>query len=424
VVQWNSALLEAIRRTSFRPMWAARAVYMVHTAMFDAWAAYDQRADGVFWQSHIRRSRHERSRANAERAASMAAYRTLVDLFPTERTALFDPLALSLGLDPSDQAFDLATPTGVGNQAAAWTLEVCHVDGANQLGTLSNGVAYGDYTGYVAVNTPEVLSDPNRWQPLRAANGVAQAFLAPQWRLVSPFALDGAAQFRPEPPPQYPSARYLDEVAEVVASSAALTDRDKTIAEYWADGPATETPPGHWNLFAQFVSARDRHTFDQDEFDFIRPISAVRFVYAHHQIQAWGGAGKGTQTIDGQAFASYLATPPFAEYTSGHSAFSAAAAEVLTRFTGSRAFGASFTRAAGASPIEPGVTPAAPVTLAWATFQDAADEAGFSRRLGGIHFESGDLQSRQIGRLVGRQAWRLALRHLGRHPGGRPDHGR
>lgn len=447
VVQWNSALLEAIRRTTFRPMWASRALYMVHTAMFDAWAAYDPRAEGVFWQGHIRRPRHERSRANAERAASMAAYRTLVDVFPTERAALFDPLALSLGLDPTDQAIDLATPTGVGNQVAAWTLEVCHQDGANQLGTLSNGVAYGDYTGYVAVNTPEVLSDPNRWQPLRAANGVAQAFLAPQWRLVSPFALDGAAQFRPQPPPQYPSARYLDEVAEVVALSAGLTDRDKVIAEYWADGPATETPPGHWNLFAQFVSARDRHTFDQDialyfalgaalhdaaiavwdakvEYDFIRPISAVRFVYANHAIEAWGGAGKGTQAIDGKAFTSYIATPPFPEYTSGHSAFSAAAAEVLTRFTGRRALGATYTRAAGTSAIEPGVTPAAPVTLHWTTFQEAADEAGFSRRLGGIHFESGDLESRRIGRLVGRQAWRLALQHLGRHPGGRSQQDR
>lgn len=438
VVQWNQALLEAVRRTGFRPMWTARALAVVHTAMFDAWAAYDRRADGVFWQAPIRRPGRERTRAHAEQAASMAAYRTLADLFPTQRAALFDPVAAALGLDVTDQSFDLATPAGVGNQVAAWTLSACHDDGANQLGDRTNGTPYSDYTGYAPVNSPDVVSDPNRWQPLRAPNGTVQSFLAPHWRLVAPFALTRPSQFRPGAPPQYPSRRYLAEVAEVVTLSAGLTDRQKTIAEYWADGPNTETPPGHWNLFAQFVSARDRHTLDDDivlffalgsalhdaaisvwdakvEYDFIRPVSAVRFVYGDQLIEAWAGPGKGTQLIPGKTFQPYIATPPFAEYTSGHSAFSAAGAEVLTRFTGSRRFGASFTRAAGGSTVEPGVTPAAPVTLSWATFQQAADEAGFSRRLGGIHFISGDYESRRMGTRIGRQAWRKALVQAGRH---------
>lgn len=438
VIQWNQALLEAVRRTGFRPMWTSRALAVVHTAMFDAWAAYDRRAEGVFWQEPLRRPRREHTRANAEQAAGIAAYRTLSDLFPTQRAALFDPLATSLGLDVSDQSFDLATPTGVGNQVAAWTLAVCHDDGANQLGDKANGAPYSDYTGYAPVNSPDVVSDPNHWQPLRAANGAVQTFLAPHWRLVTPFALTSADQFRPVAPPQYPSRRYLEEVAEMLTLSAGLTDRQKTIAEYWADGPNTETPPGHWNLFAQFVSARDRHSFDEDivlffalgnalhdaaiavwdakvEYDFIRPVSAVRFVYGNQMIEAWGGPGKGTQSIPGSAFQPYIATPPFAEYTSGHSAFSAAGAEVLTQFTGSRRFGASFTRAAGTSTVEPGVTPATPITLSWATFQQAADEAGFSRRLGGIHFISGDYASRRMGTRIGRQAWRKALAHAGLH---------
>lgn len=452
VIHWNQALLEAVRRTGFRPMWTSRALAVVHTAMFDAWAAYDRRADGVYWQEAIRRPARERTRANAERAASMAAYRVLADFFPTERTALFDPLAASLGLDVADQGHDPSTPAGVGNQVAAWTLDACHDDGANQLGDRSNGAPYSDYTGYQPVNGPDVLSDPNRWQPLRAPNGVVQSFLAPHWRLVTPFALTSPSQFRPPAPPQYPSRRYLAEVAELVALSAGLTDRQKVIADYWADGPNTETPPGHWNVFAQWVSARDRHTFDEDvvlffalgnalhdaaiavwdakvEFDFIRPISAVRFVYGARTIVAWAGPGQGTQAIAGTAFQPYIATPPFAEYTSGHSAFSAAAAEVLTQFTGSRRFGAFYTRAPGTSTVEPGLVPAAPVTLGWATFQEAADEAGFSRRLGGIHFVSGDLHSRRMGTRIGRQAWRKALAHVdargrGRGDGGRDGHGR
>lgn len=435
VIQWNQALLEAVRRTGFRPMWTSRALAVVHTAMFDAWAAYDRRADGVYWQGPIRRPAREHTRTNAERAASMAAYRTLADLFPTQRAALFDPLAAALGLDISDQALDLARPAGIGNQVAAWTLSACHDDGANQLGDRSNGAPYSDYTGYQPVNSPDVLSDPNRWQPLRAANGTVQAFLAPQWRLVTPFALKSASQFRPPAPPQFPSRAYLEEVGEMVTLSAGLTDRQKVIADYWADGPNTETPPGHWNVFAQWVSARDRHSFDEDvvlffalgsalhdaaiavwdakvEYDFIRPLSAVRFVYGDQLIEAWGGPGQGTKRIPGRTFQSYIATPPFAEYTSGHSAFSAAAAEVLTRFTGSRRFGASYTRAAGTSTVEPGIVPAAPVTLRWATFQDAADEAGFSRRLGGIHFLSGDHYSRRMGTRVGQLAWRKALDYV------------
>lgn len=435
VVQWNQALLEAVRRTGFRPMWTARALAVVHTAMFDAWAAYNGQADGVYWQGSIRRPAAERTRANAERAASMAAYRTLADLFPTQRAALFDPLAAARGLDVSDQGLDPSTPVGVGNQVAVWTLLACHDDGANQLGDRSNGAPYSDYTGYQPVNSPDVLSDPNRWQPLRAANGTVQTFLAPHWGRVTPFALTSGDQLRPPAPPQYPSRRYLAEVAEVVALSAGLTDEQKVVAEYWADGPNTETPPGHWNLFAQWVSARDRHSFDDDivlffalgsalhdaaiavwdakvAYDFIRPMSAVRFAYGDQAIEAWGGPGQGTRSILGRTFQSYIATPPFAEYTSGHSAFSAAGAEILTAFTGSRRFGATFTRAAGSSTVEPGVTPAAPVTLSWSTFQDAADEAGYSRRLGGIHFKSGDLVSRRMGTRIGRQAWRAALAHV------------
>ncbi|MFN7979057.1 MAG: vanadium-dependent haloperoxidase [Vicinamibacterales bacterium] len=435
VVRWNQALIEAVRRTAFRPMLTARALAIVHTAMFDAWAAYDDRAVGVHWETSLRQPRHLRSRARAEQAASMAAYRTLVDLFPSQTAALFDPLLISLGLDKTDQSFDLATPSGLGNRVAALVIAARHDDGANQLGNLSNGAPYSDYTGYTPVNTPDALVDPNRWQPLRAANGTVQVFITPHWRLVQPFALRSADQFRPGPPPMYPEPEYLAQVEAVRALSAGLTDRQKTIAEYWADGPNTETPPGHWNLFAQFVAQRDRHTFDEDiqmffalgnalldasiavwdaktAYDFIRPISAIRFVNAGRQIEAWAGPGLGTRVIPGEKWQSYIATPAFAEYTSGHSGFSAAAAAVLTAFTGSNRFGGAFTRPAGGSPIEPGLTPAAPITLSWRTFDEAAIEAGVSRRLGGIHYEISDLTSRRMGRAVGEQAWRNARRYI------------
>jgi hypothetical protein len=63
---------------------------------------------------------------------------------------------------------------------------------------------------------------------------------------------------------------------------------------------------------------------------------------------------------------------------------------------------------AGSSRIEPGATPAQDLTLAWSTFKEAADQAGLSRRYGGIHFEHADLDGRAAGRLVARQAWSRA----------------
>jgi len=68
--------------------------------------------------------------------------------------------------------------------------------------------------------------------------------------------------------------------------------------------------------------------------------------------------------------------------------------------------------ATGSSKIEPGAVPAAPVTLKWSTFSEAAEQAGISRRYGGIHFEAGDLVGRMIGQVVATQAWEKAQTHI------------
>ena len=57
----------------------------------------------------------------------------------------------------------------------------------------------------------------------------------------------------------YGSKEYQEQAEELIAMSAALTDKQKMISEYWSDGPNSEQPPGHWALFARFVSARDHH---------------------------------------------------------------------------------------------------------------------------------------------------------------------
>ena len=245
VVQWNETMLQAIRNTGFAPMFAARGLAVVHTAMFDAWAAYDATAVGTQFGAALRRPESERTDANKAKAVSFAAYRALVDLFPSQ-APLFTARMTALGYDPADASLDVSTPQGLGNECARSVTTARHADAANQLG------GYADTTGYMPVNSSSQLDDPNRWQPLAGAAG-DQRFLAAHWMLVTPFALASAGEFRPAPPPLYPHGNYRKEVNQILHFSAALTDRQKMVATYWADGPATETPPGHWNLFAQFV---------------------------------------------------------------------------------------------------------------------------------------------------------------------------
>jgi hypothetical protein len=95
----------------------------------------------------------------------------------------------------------------------------------------------------------------------------------------------------------------------------------------------------------------------------------------------------------------HVVTPPFPEYVSGHSTFSGAGATILASFTGSDTFGAYVTVPRGTSKFESN-TPSTDVTLSWPTFSHAADEAGWSRRYGGIHFLTGDQHGRGLGRQV------------------------
>jgi hypothetical protein len=110
--------------------------------------------------------------------------------------------------------------------------------------------------------------------------------------------------------------------------------------------------------------------------------------------------------------ASTFVTPAFPAYASGHSTFSRAAAEVLVGFTGSEFFPggqSGYTIPAGSLKFEEGPTTA--IALQWATYYDAADQAGRSRLWGGIHIETDDFAGRRLGSECGKAAWALAQRY-------------
>jgi hypothetical protein len=431
LAQWQHSLLQAVREAKMPPPAVARALAIVNTCAYDAWAAYDNTAlPSQGTASRV--PQHLRTLANKTQATSYAAYVAAVNLFPAQQ-ARFEALL-------HRQGYSLGGIGGNGNSHQARAKAVCdailtqrRTDGANQYGDLAPG-AYSDYTGYQPVNTPEEITDISRWQPQRV-DGQTQRFTLPHWYKVKPFSLTRAEQFlHPQAQPaQAGSPAFTEQAKQVLALSAGLSDYQKAAAEYWADGPATETPPGHWHLIALGVSQRRQHSLDQDaklffalstalhdagvsawaakrQADSVRPISAIRQLYAGQTLNAWAGPGLGTQPIPAEQWQPYLPTPPFGEWVSGHSTFSAAAATVLRLYTGSDAYGGTITLYAGSSKIEPGSSPSKDLTLTWPTFSSAAREAGASRLYGGIHFPAGNVQGLRIGSAVGRWSWHYANR--------------
>jgi PAP2 superfamily len=298
------------------------------------------------------------------------------------------------------------------------------------------------------------IADPNHWQPLIFFNGQAcldagagneetcpgiQVFIAPHWERVTPFALTSADQFDQMlvlPPPDYLKnpGHYAKNVEEMIRYSRNLNEARKLVVEYWADGPSSELPPGHWGLFAQFVSQRDGNTTDQDakmffamhnasfdagivgwhikrKYNGVRPITAIRFLKRGMVIRAWGGPGRPIEEIPGEKWSPYNPgnnlTPSFPGYFSGHSVFSRSSATVLRLFTGSDVFGFSTVIPANFGRVEPGI-PSEPTTLSYPTFDAAANDAGLSRLYGGIHFSDDNTTAQAVGLLIGQQAWEKA----------------
>src|SRR5919201_2044988 len=229
VVRWNEAVLQGVRESKLGPPMVSRALAIIHTAMYDSWAAYDRDAAGTRFGGALRRPPAERIRANKEEAISFAAYRAAVDLFPASRTTTFDPFMATLGFDLRDSTTYASAPAGVGNLVAHALLKFRHADGANQLGN------YADYTGFASPNAPMDLTgsfdpatvrDPNAWQPLqyRDATGtvVSPGFVGAQWQRVTPFALTSTDMLRSSTgPARYGSTQYVTQAEELLALSAA-----------------------------------------------------------------------------------------------------------------------------------------------------------------------------------------------------------
>jgi hypothetical protein len=422
------------------------------TAMYDAWAAYDDHAVGSRLGGKLRRPPAERTLANKERAVAYATYRTMLELFPEDAKWVAGQMVLH-GLDPNDNSTDPATPQGVGNAAAAALIASRRHDGANQLGDEvgSSGKPYSDFTFYRPVNPSDKIFDPDSWQPIPFDDGkggkVTPGFLTPHWYRVRPFALKSSDQFRPGPPPKVGSEQLRREVDDVLAFNANLTPEQKAIVEFMRDGPRSTGQSGHWLRLSQDVSRRDKNDMDRDvklfftvgntvfdafiacwdtkrHYDSSRPWTLVRHYYKGQKVKGWAGPGKGVITLPAEDWHPYspytFITPPFPGYPSGHSTASASAAKVLELFTGSDRFGEVKQRTAGVL-TEPGFKcdiiqmrdgklPAdhnltCDVALRLPTFSATAEMAGISRVMGGYHIQADNVAGLKLGRQVALYLW-------------------
>lgn len=359
--KWNEVLLEAIRNDFARPTIHARNLFHTSVAMYEAWAAYDDRAETYFLGKTVHDfswpfagvERPADVKAAREEAISYAAYRLLRHRFEfspgaSRSYALFDSLFDALGYDPNyvSQVYVSGPPAALGNYIAQCLIDYGFQDGANEEDSYRNQF-------YEPVNPPLIpiqpgnpdLVDPNRWQPLtlevfidQAGNiipGNTPGFLSPEWGICAPFALresdlsifqrDGHDYWiyhDPGPPP-YLDTTHVSELSEEYKWTFELVsiwsshldpsdgvmwdvspgaignvqhlpetiaehhefydlldggdpglghavnphtgqpyepqivprgDYTRILAEFWADGPDSETPPGHWFTILNYVN--------------------------------------------------------------------------------------------------------------------------------------------------------------------------
>ena len=421
VLAHNDAFLSAVRAHTDPPPLVAWKMTVLNTAIYDAWAAYHARATPVVAAGWSRQTGPAVDRIEAMNQAALAAA-TL--LYPNSVSA-FETRAARIRANhgtgsPDAQAFGAA----VGR--AAYDARVDDLQYANNSG-----------------GTPPDLSNPFAWRPLagQPANG-----LFPRWRSVRPFGLPDDWQNTAPYTPDGPAIRnattyYSQQTADIVLKAQNLTNRQKAMAIYWADGPRSETPPGHWNMIAQTVSRARKHTLDKDVelfltlsaglldagiaswnlkyvYTWTRPTTLIWHQYAGKTVRLWDGKPR-----SGQQWASYIPTPPFPEYTSGHSTFSGAAARVLRNVTATDALpaGLQVIVPKGSHPRQ--LTPEVPMVtasdrttmdtmLSWSSYSAMARDAGLSRLLGGIHFTDADVEGRSSGDAVGAAAYTKVRAHL------------
>jgi hypothetical protein len=415
-----------------------RLTTVITNAWYDGIAPYHATAVGV--NSNLgRRPVAERTNRNRNKAILYASFRVLNSLLPNERPA-WRAMMTSVGLNPDDNQENNLNAIGIGNKAGNAVARFREHDGMNQLGDERNCQyncqPYADYTGYKPKNTAYELTYPSLWQPNIESNGygtfVVQNPASVTWRRTTPYSYNNPNQFH-VPFPEESNVEnfwlYKNQVDEIIAQSAAMTDEQKMTAELFNNkifglGFATLFASQSSGLsLEQFVILdflSNAASFDTGiavwnekyRHEAVRPFSAVRYVYGNHRIMAWGGQGRGTVNIKASEWKSYLNIANHPEYPSGSAAFCAAQAQVSRRFFGSDNLGWQVSYPQGSSGIEPGITPAADLVLVFPTWTNFETRCGNSRFWAGVHFRPSIEVGSEMGKRIGNRVFDFVMRKI------------
>lgn len=400
--QWVNILLEKIKAANVNPVLAARALALLTTALADATIAA--------WHCKWRYRRPAPS-VVFPRVRSISTAPPFLPTYASEHAAVAAAAAVVLNyLFPN-------SPNGVVNGQTLTFDEIAEqavnsrlYAGANYPSDLDAGIAIGEAVGQAAVQrgqgdgsdvpwTGSVPQGPQFWIPTPPA--FQQNPLLPLAGTWQTWVLTSGSQFRPPAPSVFVNGSFtpafLQQVQEVATINANLTPDQKQIANFWADGGGTVTPPGHWMQVAIGLVLRSGWSAVRAA----RALALVGVGAADSAIACWDAKftywllrpTSAIRTIQGQPFTnpnfnSFIVTPPFPSYTSGHSTFSGCAADVLTYLFPRGRISDAFGRLT--------------------SFRNAAEQAAISRLYGGIHYTIDNNDGLVCGRSIAGEVIRRA----------------
>jgi len=375
--RWNEYLRSLIIQYSTNPPRASRALALVSVAGYDALVAS---WDAKYSYLRLRPSAFSNPGTVygtspvspsfvAERTAiSAAVSEVLKYLYPAAADSIDARYQRAKDADTySGNHFpsDIAAGEAIGLAVAAEVLNYAATDNSNAIysGTQLNGAGYW-------VPTPPA-NNPN---PLEKGCG--------QWKT---WILPNGAAIRPVAPPSYGTPEFDEQLREVWETNQNLTAGRLAIAQFWADGAGTQTPPGHWNEIALTLAEND----SLNEPRTARMLALLGTAQADAFISCWDSKYlfwcvrpiTEVRAVYNAAWLSPITTPPFPAYPSGHSTTSGAASTLL---------GFLF--------------PDDAVSLS-----TMGIEAMNSRLYGGIHFPFDNLVGFSMGSAIATRAIRIAL---------------
>ncbi len=378
VTDWNETALAAIQLDKTPPPKAARALAILHTSIYDAVNGITPTRERYLVPGK------PAGTASPQAAVSAAAHLVLVRLFPAQQATL----------DATHhKALAAITNSPEKNNGIHWG------EWAANIILVARSTDGGEET---VTHIPK--DAPGEWQPTPPASAPA---LLPQWAKLACFAMTSGSQFGPPRMPALTIAVYAVDFNLTkqlgAKDSPARTAEQTAIAQFWADGSGTVTPPGHWNVIARDLATQRKLSLAENA----RLFAMLNIALAEAAILCWdckydcrfwrpitaiqnADTDKNPATEKDPAWTPLLETPPFPEYTSGHSTFSSAAATVLAAFFGSDEIAFSTTSDAMQG-----------FSRNFHSFSEAAAEADLSRIFGGIHFMSANQQGLASGARLG-----------------------